>query len=143
VAQAQTATAAVADQEETDMLRARSITTIGTVMALAVPAAAGAQQQDWRAPDRVDARHEGLIIKVRHQDLRAPDRVDAGRTPSATRAPRVDTAVAPSATSSANGFEWGDAGIGAAGMLGIVGLVGGGVLLTARRRHDHPVSATH
>jgi hypothetical protein len=119
------------------MLRTRSITTIGTVMALAVPAAAGAQQQDWRAPDRAAAPPEGLIVAVQAQDRRAPDQVDAGRTASATPAARVVPAVAPPATSGANGFEWGDAGLGAAGMLGIVGLVGGGLVLTARRRHDH------
>jgi hypothetical protein len=124
------------------MLRARSITTIGTVMALAVPAAAGAQQ-DWRAPDRIDVRHQGLIIKDRRQDLRAPDRADAGRTVSATPAPGVSTPVTPPAASGANGFEWGDAGIGAAGMLGIIGLVGGGVLLTTHRRRDDAVSPSH
>ena len=142
MAQSHSATATVADHEETDMLRARSITTIGTVMALAIPATAGAQQ-DLRAPDQVDARHQGLIMKGNTQDLRAPDRADAGRAPSVTPVQGVATRFTSPAASSTNGFEWGDAGIGAAGMLGVIGLVGGGVLLTGRRRHDDPVSPSH
>jgi uncharacterized iron-regulated membrane protein len=44
-------------------------------------------------------------------------------------------ASAPIASSS--GFEWGDAGIGAAGMLGIIALITGVGLLAVRYRHGH------
>jgi hypothetical protein len=124
----------VADQEETDMLRARSITTIGAVVALAVPAAAGAQQ-DLRTPDAIDARDNALIIKSQRQDRRSPDAVEAARTPSPAPTRIVPTRIAPPQPAAADGFEWGDAGIGAAGMLGLLGLAGGTAALTLRRRH--------
>ena len=36
------------------------------------------------------------------------------------------------------GFDWGDAGIGAAGALGLILAAIGGTLLLARRRNDPP-----
>jgi hypothetical protein len=124
------------------MLRARSITTLGAVIALAAPAAAGAQQ-DSRSPDAADAQHQGRIVETQQQDQRAPDRMDAGPSASATPAAAVSIRATPPPASGVNGFEWGDAGIGAAGMLGVVGLVGGGVLLTMHRRRDERVSPSH
>jgi hypothetical protein len=35
---------------------------------------------------------------------------------------------------SSGGFDWGDAGIGAGGMLAVVALAGGGLVLVSRRR---------
>jgi hypothetical protein len=39
---------------------------------------------------------------------------------------------------SSGGFDWGDAGIGAGGMLAVVALAGGGLVLVSRRRTTHP-----
>jgi hypothetical protein len=157
------------------MLRTRSIGTIGAILALAIPAAAGAQQdlrspdakdaqqaaqptstpQDLRSPDAKDAQQAAQptstpqnlrspgAVDVRHaalvagqQDLRSPDARDAageGQLP-----PIVVTPAAPAATPSAsNGFEWGDAAIGAAGMLGLVALITGAGLIAVRYRHGH------
>jgi uncharacterized iron-regulated membrane protein len=137
------------------MLRTRSISTIGAILALAIPAAAGAQQdlrspdakdaqqaaqptstpQDLRSPGAVDVRHAALVAG-QQQDLRSPDARDAagqGQLP-----PIVVTPAAPAATPSAsNGFEWGDAAIGAAGMLGLVALITGAGLIAVRYRHGH------
>jgi hypothetical protein len=41
-----------------------------------------------------------------------------------------------------SGFHWGDAGIGAAGALGLSMLAAGGVVLITRRRTHGPTSAT-
>jgi hypothetical protein len=44
--------------------------------------------------------------------------------------------------SSANGFDWGDAGIGAAGALGLSMLVVGGVVVVAGKRRGPGTTAT-
>ena len=41
------------------------------------------------------------------------------------------------------GFDWGDAGIGAAGALGLTLAATGGTLLLARRRNDPPTRPNH
>jgi hypothetical protein len=46
----------------------------------------------------------------------------------------------PSTTSSAQGFQWGDAGIGAAGVLILVGL-GSGAVVMRRRRPRHTLAS--
>jgi hypothetical protein len=38
-------------------------------------------------------------------------------------------------THSSSGFDWGDAGIGAGGMLGLVAIAAGGTFVVTRRRH--------
>ena len=66
--------------------------------------------------------------------MRSPDARDAAQP----NPPRPVSRTASPATGVANGFGWADAGIGAAGMLGIVLAVGGIALLTThQRRRDH------
>ncbi len=129
------------------MLRTRTISTIGVALVLAAPSTAGAQQ-DLRSPD---ARDAGVVVTA-PQDMRSPDARDAaavGTVPQDMRSPDARDAAQPNpprpvsrtaspATGVANGFGWADAGIGAAGMLGIVLAVGGIALLTThQRRRDH------
>ena len=66
-------------------------------------------------------------------DLRSPDAIAAAADP------RTRTYASPSVVklSSDNGFDWGDAGIGAGGALAVVALAGGGLLLVSRRRTSH------
>ena len=116
------------------MLRTRIITTVGAVaLALAIPAAAGAQQ-DLRSPDARDAARP---IVQNGQDLRSPDARDAARLVAPTEAPVPAVPLDPAP----DGFGWGDAGIGAAGTLGIVLALAGIAGLTGhqRRRVDAPV----
>ncbi len=90
------------------MRRTHLITTAALVAACAVPATAAAQGQD----------------------LRSPDARDAGRPPVQVAAPVVDIRDAPG-----NGFDWGDAGIGAAGLLAMLSIAGGlALMVTTRRR---------
>ena len=134
----------------------RSRFTRSASIALAVTAlgasTAGAQPADFRTPDAIDA---GTPVAQTMKDLRTPDAVDAGtpattaagtdlRTPDAVdhglgrgtfSAPDVTVVkvVDPPPTTA---FDWGDAGIGAGGLLGLI-LVGlGGTLVVSHRRHS-------
>jgi hypothetical protein len=136
------------------MHRKHHFTTAAAVaIALGVAAPAAAQQQDLRTPDTQDAakavhctsgsrtcsREQGL--RAPKQDLRAPDNrfgQPTGEMVVPVPMPaRVRIVEVPS-----NGFEWGDAGIGAAGILGVVGLVlGAGVGMAGARRRRSRVAA--
>ncbi len=74
------------------------------------------------------------------QDLRSPDARDAARevaiaAPTATHA---DVSATGPTASVSDGFEWGDAGIGAAVILGLVSLASAAVLVTGRGRGGAP-----
>ena len=69
------------------------------------------------------------------QDLRSPDARAADRGPAVTAAESARVAPDASRPSVSDGFEWGDAGIGAAATLALVGVAGGTLLLVGRRRH--------
>jgi hypothetical protein len=113
------------------MLTTRSILTAGAAtIALAAPPVAGAQSLDLRSPDAVDAGQTPQPAP--RADFRSPDAVDAAG--SASRITYVTPA--PVEAGSGDGFAWGDAGIGAAGMLGVIGIVTGAGLLTVRRHRD-------
>jgi hypothetical protein len=77
----------------------------------------------------------GIEIQAPAQDLRSPDARDAAGVPADPPA-QSQTEVRPSTTepTGSDGFEWGDAGIGAAVILGLGILAGGTVLLTTRGR---------
>jgi hypothetical protein len=115
----------------------------------AAAAAAAAQQhyQDLRSPDTrdaarasetrqysdlrsPDARDAGRTADTRvTQDLRSPDARDAGRPPV-----QVPTSVMEIREVPGNGFDWGDAGIGAAGLLALLSITGGVTLMVLGRR---------
>jgi opacity protein-like surface antigen len=83
--------------------------------------------QDLRSPDARDAKTEPVTQVA--QDLRSPDARDAGLPESPTPSTVVDIRQAP-----ASGFDWGDAGIGAAGLLAMLSIAGGLALLVSTRR---------
>ena len=84
--------------------------------------------QDLRSPDARDAKTEPVTQVA--QDLRSPDARDAGRPPAQAPTPVVDIREAPG-----SGFDWGDAGIGAAGLLAMLSIAGGlALMVTSRRR---------
>ena len=101
-----------------------------------VPPSKTSQGQDLRSPDAVDAaQHRGLYAGDRgayvlNRDYGSPDAVDAGRNLPPVQVPTIVADGTPSA-----GFNWGDAGIGAAGMFGLFAIAAGSaLLLTIRRR---------
>jgi hypothetical protein len=104
------------------MLHMRKITAATAIAgALALPAAAAADP----VPDAADG-YRGLGTTT--VDKRSPDS-QLGR-PSDTQLTPVRVIEAPG-----SGFDWGDAGIGAAGGLAIIAIAGGvAVLGTSRRR---------
>ena len=81
----------------------------------------------------------GIEVQAPAQDLRSPDARDAAGVGAEARA-QTHTGAAPSASepTAADGFEWGDAGIGAAVILGLGSLAGGTVLLSTRSRQRAP-----
>jgi hypothetical protein len=138
------------------MRHTQLITTAALVAACAAPTAAVAQSQDLRSPDTKDAaaaakagdyqdlrspdtKDAAAAANARdYQDLRSPDSRDAGRPPVQIPT-NVVTVDQPS-----TGFDWGDAGIGAGGMLGLL-LLGLGIsLAVVHRRHSaagrHPAT---
>jgi hypothetical protein len=83
--------------------------------------------QDLRSPDARDAAQAAKVEVA--QDLRSPDARDAGRTPVEVPTPVVEIREVPS-----SGFDWGDAGIGAAGILALLSIAGGLTLMSTSRR---------
>jgi hypothetical protein len=103
--------------------------------------------QDLRSPDATDAAaHRGLYETdsgpyVLNRDYGSPDAVDVARDlpPVQIPTPVVEVRGAPS-----GGFDWGDAGIGAAGMLALFSIAAGSaLLLTGRKRRREVQVATH
>jgi hypothetical protein len=127
-----------------------------------VPPSKTGQGQDLRSPDTVDAaQHRGLYANDRgayvlNRDYGSPDALDAAPQPAdrgtyvlnrnygspdaadaARDLPPVQTAVLEPRDASSGGFDWGDAGIGAAGVLAIFSIAAGSALmLTGRRRRQ-------
>ena len=92
-------------------------------LSIAGPVAA----QDLRSPDARSAEEGGFVAPAVVQDLRSPDARDVG-TPAPATAPTITRIEAKS------GFDWGDAAIGAAGMLALALAAAGGVQLALHRR---------
>jgi hypothetical protein len=84
------------------------------------------QYSDLRSPDARDAGKPPVEVT---QDLRSPDARDAGKPPVQVPQPVVEIRQAPG-----NGFDWGDAGIGAAGMFALFSIAAGVALTVGSRR---------
>lgn len=98
---------------------------------LALPASAVAQHQDLRGEHARDAARQSEL----KQDLRMPDR----RVPdTGVRVPPIapPAPVTRLVQIESDGFDWGDAGIGAAGGLAILTLASGMAAVATRRRRS-------
>jgi hypothetical protein len=123
------------------MLRGKTILATAAMLAVSAAAASANQYQDLRSPDARDAAREAGPLAGPSQDLRSPDARDAARDLPrvVVSPPLVEVREAPS-----GGFDWGDAGIGAAGTLGLFSIAAGSALLvTGRRRRGALRTATH
>src|SRR5215210_8472204 len=103
-----------------------------TVAALTAPAAV-ARPADFRSPD---ARDAAIQQDQPPQDLRTPDARDQAAGRGTFTAPEVTVVkvAEPAPAATGGGLDWGDAGLGAGGMLGLV-LVGvASVLAVVHRR---------
>jgi hypothetical protein len=145
------------------MSRSRFTRSIGLGMTIAALGAstAGAEPSDLRTPDAIAAGQE-KTAQYTPSDVRTPDSVSAGK-PSTTE-PVVDmrtpdgrdhgqgrgTYSAPEVTvvklvdpaPTGSGFDWGDAGIGAGGLLGLILLGLGGTAAVAHRKATPRGTAT-
>jgi hypothetical protein len=104
----------------------------------AVQAAETQVAQDLRSPDARDAAVQGAETPQVAQDLRSPDARDAGRISPPVQMPVVEIREVPE-----NGFDWGDAGIGAAGILAMLSIAAGFTLLLGSRRRRRGVQTAH
>jgi hypothetical protein len=90
--------------------------------------------RDYGSPDRVDAAPRNVPSYVLNRDYGSPDAADATRD-----LPPVQTAVLEPRDAS-GGFDWGDAGIGAAGMLAIFSIAAGSALMLTGRKRRHGIA---
>jgi hypothetical protein len=100
------------------------------VVALAVPASSAAYH-DLRSPDATDAGIEAQREDPGYQDLRNPDTRDPA-APTQEDAARASAAQPESAQEP--GFDWGDAGIGAGSVLGLLLIMLSVVFAVVHRR---------
>ena len=107
---------------------------VGLALAALAASTATAQQQDLRSPDTRDAARAAQTPR----DLRSPDSRDDAAGRGTFSAPQVTVVKVPQRAPSAGGIDWGDAGIGAAAMLGLIVLGLGTTVALAHRRHSGP-----
>jgi hypothetical protein len=93
--------------------------------------------RDYGSPDAADAAPQpaGRDEYVLNRNYGSPDAVDAARDLPPVQIPVVEARDVPS-----SGFDWGDAGIGAAGMLALFSIAGGAALLLTGRRRGHGIA---
>jgi hypothetical protein len=89
--------------------------------------------RDYGSPDRVDTARD-VPWYVLNRDYGSPDAADAARD-----LPPVQTAVLEPRDAS-GGFDWGDAGIGAAGMLALFSIAAGSALMLTGRKRRHGIA---
>lgn len=131
----------------------KSLTMVAALSACAVAAPTAFANTDIASPDTSKA----VVVTQPVNNIAPPDTSKAVvltqqpstsssdlRTPDATAAavdPRSQSYATPTVikvgSGSDSGFSWGDAGIGAGGVLAVVALAGGGLLLITRRRTAH------
>jgi hypothetical protein len=93
--------------------------------------------RDYGSPDAVGAAPQPANrgSYVLNRDYGSPDAVDAARDLPPVQMPVIEARNVPS-----SGFDWGDAGIGAAGMLALFSIAGGAALLLTGRRRGHGIA---
>jgi hypothetical protein len=96
-----------------------------------------APRQDLRSPDaRNAARSADTRQGQPRQDLRSPDTRDRAEGRGTFSAPDVTVVKVVDPAPPSGGIDWGDAGIGAGGMLGLILLALGGSLALIHRRQN-------
>jgi hypothetical protein len=117
------------------------IATLGlTVAALAAPTAM-ADTQDLVSPDARDAAQAQPVAGTPGTiDRRSPDAQDAADGRGTWNAPKVTVVKVSGPAPASTGLDWGDAGIGAGAVVGLMLIALGGVLAVIHRRQtaQHP-----
>jgi hypothetical protein len=95
---------------------------------------------DVRTPDTVSASKPSTSEPV--ADMRTPDARDHGKGRGTFSAPEITVVRLTDPAPTASGFDWGDAGIGAGGLLGLILLGIGGTAAVAHRKATPRNTAT-
>ena len=82
------------------------------------------------------ARRRPIRRAQPQQDLRSPDTRDLAEGRGTFSAPEVTVVKVTEPAPPSAGIDWGDAGIGAGGMLGLILLALGSILAVVHRRHS-------
>jgi hypothetical protein len=122
-------------------------TALGLALAALAAPTAAAQQQDLRSPDTRDAARAAATA-ARYHDLRSQDALDAARSlppdqlVAVSEELRSEAAPEPTTVrvSESDRFDWPSAVIGAASLLGLIG-VSLAVLLGVRQITRRPAQA--
>jgi hypothetical protein len=111
---------------------------LGLALAALAAPTAGAQQ-DLRSPDARDAAQAAEARQDQPaQDLRSPDARDAGEGRGTFNAPEVTVVKVTDPSPASGGLDWGDAGIGAGGLLGLILLgLGSALAVVHHRQRGH------
>jgi hypothetical protein len=117
------------------MLRSHLVRTVGLGLTIAALSAstAGALPSDLRTPDAIDAAQPKTAAPA--VDMRTPDAKDLGQGRGTFSAPDFTVVRVVDPQPTGTGFDWGDAGIGAGGLLGLVLIALGGTAAVAHHRH--------
>jgi hypothetical protein len=118
------------------------------VASIAMPATAAAQGQDLRSPDRQVPSAPAQAQDLRNADRRPAAPVQAQDLRNADRRSPLNVDPAPAEASvvtaikvQGDGFDWGDAGIGAAGGIAILAILAGMGMAVTHRRHGPRLTA--
>ena len=128
-------------------LKRFGVTTV-LVASIAMPATAAAQVQDLRSPDRQFPSAPAQTQDLRNADRRSPAPASAQDLRNADRRSPVAFEPAPAEASvvtaievPGDGFDWADAGIGAAGGIAILAILAGMAMAVTHRRHRPRLTA--
>jgi hypothetical protein len=121
-----------------DRARLTRSTAVGLALA-ALAASPVAAQQDLRSADARDAAQAAEARQdQRLQDLRSADARDAAEGRGTFKAPEVTVVKVTEASPARGGLDWGDAGIGAGGLLALILLgLGGALAVVHHRQRGH------
>ena len=118
------------------------------IASIAMPATAAAQGQDLRSPDRQFPSATAHMQDLRNADRRAAAPASAQdlrnvdrRSPATVDPAPAGASVVTAIEVPGDGFDWGDAGIGAAGGIAILAILFGTMMAVTHRRHGPRLTA--
>jgi hypothetical protein len=115
----------------------RIVTLSLTIAAVTAPTAMA--NQNLVSPDARDGMHAASVAGTSQRiDGRTPDARDAADGRGTWKAPTVTVVKVPQSTPSSTGLDWGDAGIGAGAVVGLMLLALGSGLAIVHRRQRAP-----
>jgi hypothetical protein len=112
---------------------------LGLALAALAASTASAKPVDLRSQMGTSSL-AGTTSATPRQDLRSPDTRDYAAGRGTFSAPEVTVVKVTEPAPPSTGIDWGDTGIGAGGMLGLVLLALGSILAVVHRRHGAEAS---